>query len=197
MISVESPLRIAVVVLGVLSAISFFAVPAASFLALVFGVLTIAITLSESRIAVLVPLLQIVVCLASLYYLGEALIYESPSSLVTGVALSLVSILMMYLESKLLILRTAVGKAGVVVVAAVFATLLYTYRASIPAVSSFMEEDLYGIIELIAYSGLLYIGASLPYSSVILFGLVYLVYDLLRSIRPKEVVQPTQEARQV
>ncbi|MEM2006842.1 MAG: hypothetical protein QW154_04340 [Sulfolobales archaeon] len=191
MISVESPLKIAVIVLGVLSAVSFFAIPAASFLALVFGVLTTAITLSESRIAVLMPLLQTAVCIASLYYLGEALIYESPTSLVMGVALSLVSILMMYVESKLLVLRTGIGKTGVVVVTAVLATLLYTYTVSIPAVSNFMKEGLYGIIELIAYSGLLYIGASLPYSSIILFGLVYLIYDLLRSVRPKEVVQPT------
>ncbi|MEM1623418.1 MAG: hypothetical protein QW543_04705 [Sulfolobales archaeon] len=197
MISLESPLRTATIALGVLSAASFFAVPAASFLTLVFGALTVAIALSESRVAALIPLLQIAVCLASLYFLGEALAYESPSSLVMGVVLSLASILMMYVESKLIVLRTEMGKAGVAAVVAVFATLLYTCGESIPTVGKFMKEGLYGTVELIAYGGLLYVGASLPYSSVILFGLVYLVYDLLRSIRPKEVVQPAQEAGQV
>lgn len=197
MTAMESPLRLAALALGILSIVSMFFAPAASFLSALFGALVAVVVVSESKIMMLVPLVQIAVCVASLYYLGEALLLGDPSSLALGVVLSVASLLMVYVEGKMLLMKRGIGKAGAAVVAIVSATLLYTYGISIPNLEAFMEEEPYGVIELTAYCGLLYIGASLPYSSAILFGLIYIVYDLLRSIRLKEVVQPSQEAREV
>lgn len=188
MIIVESPLRLAALVLGMLSTASFFTTPATSLLSTVFGALTLVIALGESRVMILMSLAQISVCIASLYYFGEALLFGYPSSLATGVVLSLVSLVAVYVESKLLVLRDRLGIPGVVVVVAIFVVLFFTYSRSLPAIGDLMREQLYGTIELISYGGLLYIGASLPYSSAILFGLVYFIYDLLRSVRLKEAV---------
>lgn len=197
MIAAPSPLRLAAVSLGAISLMSLFSAPAASFLSALFGVLVAALVTSESKAMALIPLAHVAVCVASLYYLGEALLLGGPDSLTLGVVLSAVSLIMVYVEGKMLVLKAGVGRVGAAVVAIVLVVLLLTYSSSTRALEGVMEESLYGSIELVAYSGLVYVGASLPHSSAILFGLVYMVYDLLRSARPKEAIQTGQEAREV
>ncbi len=183
-------LRLAALTVGLLSLVSFFLAPGASFLAAVFGVLSLAIALGKSRIAVLVFPAQILASLVSLYFLSEALALESPGSLLLGVTLSAFSILMVYVESKLFVLRSGIGVAGAAVLAAVSAVLVYALGASQPALEELSREWASSPLELVTYGGLLYVAASLPYSSMILFGMVYLAYDLLRSVRPEELFEP-------
>ncbi len=185
-------LRLAALTIGLLSLVSFFLAPGASLLAVVFGVLSLAVALEESRTAALLPLAQILASLASLYFLSEALLLGNPGSLALGVTLSAASILMVYVESKLLVLRRGIGATGIAVLTVVSAALVYSLSASQPALEELVGGRAYEPLEVVTYGGLLYVAASLPYSSVVLFGMVYLVYDLLRSVRSDKLPQLSQ-----
>ncbi|MCX8185411.1 MAG: hypothetical protein RMI56_02660 [Sulfolobales archaeon] len=154
--------------------------------------LTLALLTEKLRLYTLLPIAQTVASAASLYFLGEALVLRNPGSLALGVAFSVSALLVAYVENKVLLLKTRIGCRGTVVLIITVGTLLYTFVVSLPALS-YVVENHYGIVEIAAYSGLLYVGASLPYSSIILFALVYLIYDTLHLLQSEESPQFTQE----
>ncbi|MCS7099270.1 MAG: hypothetical protein RMH84_02445 [Sulfolobales archaeon] len=114
----------------------------------------------------------------------------NPGSLALGAALSISALLLAYVENKVLLLKSRIRGWVLVVLVATAGALVYTYLTSLGELS-YLVENRYGPVEVAAYGGLLYIGASLPYSSVILFSLVYLIYDTLNSLRREEILQPT------
>lgn len=191
--SFEPYLRLITVLLCLMAFISFFSAPVASFLAVTAG-FAVVVAAKMSRVTVAATVAQSGTGLASLYFLGESMLTRSAEYLALGVVLSVVALLVVYIEEKIAVLKCGLGMADILAVSATAVALALTFTEASSSLGGYLEGFTWDPQEFATLSGLLYIGATLPISSLIPLALTYLVYSTLRSIRTEELFQASEEA---
>lgn len=184
----EPHLRLATVILCLTAFISFFSAPVASFLAVIAGFIGVAVS-RMSKVILVTAMAQSGTGLVSLYFLGEFLLTHSAEYLALGAVILVISLLVLYVEVKVFILKSELGKADFLAISVTAVALVITFYEALDSLGGFLEGFTWSPQELVTLSGLLYIGGTLPLSTLILFVLTYLVYGILRSMHAKELPQ--------
>jgi len=189
----EPHFRLATIILYLMALISFFSAPAASFLAVIAGLTGVVATTGMSKAVLITAITQSGTGLASLYFLGEFLLTYSAEYLALGAVILVVSLLVLYVEVKVFILRRKLGKVDLLVMSVTAVALALTFYEALNSLGGFLEGFTWSPQELATLSGLLYMSATLPLSALIPFVLTYLVYSILRSMHAKESPQATDK----